>query len=76
MPDTDVPVETQLKDLKTAYRNALGLTKKNKKGKNRKKANMDDLHLIESSGDHSQAGRRDFLLSLIAGRSSGQPRRA
>jgi hypothetical protein len=63
MSGEEVPVELQLKGLKAAYREAIGVAKKNNKGKNRKKLNAqqdsENVHLTASNGDCSSADRQE-----------------
>jgi hypothetical protein len=63
MPDDQIPVEVQMKDLKAAYREAIGITKKNKKGKSKKKANVqqesEDADPIKCKDARNRADRQD-----------------
>ena len=71
MPDEEVSMETQMKDLKAAYRVAIGIPKKNKKGKNKKAANvpleLEDAHLTENNSVLSRAdGQEKSQGSLVS----------
>lgn len=67
----EVPVEVQLKGLKAAYREAIGVVpKKNRKGKNKKKGDAqqesEGAHLTESNGASQANGQENIEGSWVS----------
>jgi hypothetical protein len=72
MTTEELTVEAEMKGLKAAYRITIGDTKKNKKGKNKKKANAqqesEDAHIVENNGFLVRADRQETSQGSLVSR--------